>query len=70
MEAFDAAGKLLDKAVLETISGRKATGDSIPTFKLTVKGTNIAYIELSGLRPGEYLAADEVRFMPIPAATQ
>jgi len=67
LEAFDAAGKLLDKAALETIPGRKAPGEPIPTFELTVKGTNIAYIEFSGPRPAEYLVAEEVRFVPEPA---
>jgi hypothetical protein len=70
LEAFDADGKLLDKASLETIPGRKAPADPIPTFELTVNGTNIACIEFSGSRPGEYLVADEVRFVPIAAATK
>lgn len=64
LEAFDAEGKPVDKAALDVIPGRKAPGDPIPTFDLTVKGTNIAYIEFSGPRAGEYLAADEVRFVP------
>ena len=68
LEAFDVDGKLLDKASLAAVPGRKAPGDPIPTCELTVKGTNIACIEFSGPRPGEYLVADEVRFVPIPAA--
>jgi hypothetical protein len=70
LKAFDAEGKLLDKASLEAIPSRKVPGDPIPTFELTVKGTNIAYIEFSGPRPGEYLAADEVRYVPIPATSK
>jgi hypothetical protein len=70
LEAFDADGKLLDQASLESIPGRKAPGDPIPTCELTVKGTNIAYIEFSGPRPGEYLVADEVRFTPIPVVAK
>jgi hypothetical protein len=70
LEAHDAEGKLLDKAALEAVPGRKAPGDPIPTFELTVSATNIAYIEFSGPRPGEYLAAEEVRFVPIMAATR
>jgi len=65
LEAYNSAGELLDKSALEKIPGRKAPGDPIPTFELTVKGTNIAYIEFSGPRPGEYLAAEEVRFTPL-----
>jgi hypothetical protein len=63
LEAYDEGGKLVDKATLDVIPGRKAPGDAIPTFELTVKGTNISYIEFSGPRTGEYLAADELRFV-------
>lgn len=65
--AYDADGKLLDRSELAAIPGRKVPGDPIPTFELTVKGTNIACIEFSGPRAGEYLAADEMRFVPLPA---
>jgi hypothetical protein len=68
LEAHDAEGKLLDQAALDAVPGRKAPADPIPTCELTVKGTNIAYIEFSGPRPGEYLVAEEVRFVPIMAA--
>jgi hypothetical protein len=65
LEAYDREGKLLDQASLEKIPSRKAPGDSIPTFELTVKGTHIAYVEFSGPRAGEFLAADEMRFRPV-----
>jgi hypothetical protein len=65
LEAYDAEGKLLDKAALEAAPARKAPEDPIPTFQLTVKGSNIAYIEFSGPRAGEYLVANEVRFVPL-----
>lgn len=68
LEAYNAAGQLLDKTGLDKIPGRKAPGEPIPTFELTVTGTNIAYVEFSGPRPGEYLAAEEVRFVPLAAA--
>jgi hypothetical protein len=64
LEAFDQDGKLVDKASIEAIPSRKAPGDPVPTFELTVKGTNIAYVEFSGPRAGEYLAAEEVRIVP------
>jgi metallo-beta-lactamase class B len=71
LEAYNAEGQLLDKAGLEKIPGRKAPGEPIPTFELTVKGSNIAYIDFSGPRAGEYLVAEEVRFVPLlPAAKQ
>lgn len=68
LEAYNADGQLLDKTNLEKIPGRKAPGDPIPTFDMTVRGTNIAYVEFSGPRSGEYLAAEEVRFVPLPTA--
>jgi hypothetical protein len=70
LEAYSGDGSLLDKAMLDVAPGRKAPGDPIPTFTLSVKGTNIAYIEFSGPRAGEYLVADEVRFVPIAPPTK
>jgi hypothetical protein len=64
IEAFDPDGKVVDRASLEAVPGRKAPGDPLPIFTMTVKGSRIAYIEFSGPREGEYLAADEIRFTP------
>jgi hypothetical protein len=64
LEAFDAEGKVIDRASLESVPGRKAAGDPIPVFTMTVRAARIAYIQFSGPREGEYLAADEVRFTP------
>jgi hypothetical protein len=68
LEAFDADGKVVDRASLESVPSRKAPGDPVPIFTMTVKAGRIAYIQFSGPREGEYLAADEVRFMPIDGA--
>lgn len=65
LEAFDADGRVIDRAALESVPGRKAPGDPVPTFNMTLKGGRIAYIQFSGPREGEYLAADELRFTPI-----
>jgi hypothetical protein len=65
LEAFDPQGKLVDRASLESVPGRKAPGDPVPIFTMTVRASRIAYIQFSGPREGEYLAADEVRFTPI-----
>ena len=65
LEAFDGEGKLVDRAVLDSVPGRKAPGDPVPIFSMTAKASRIAYIQFSGPREGEYLAADEVRFVPI-----
>jgi hypothetical protein len=70
LEAFDAEGKLVDKAALDAVPVRKAPADPIPSFELMVKGTNIAYVEFSGPRAGEFLAADEVRFIPLARASK
>jgi len=65
LEAFDAEGKVLDRASLESVPSRKAPGDPVPIFTMTVKASSIAYIQFSGPREGEYLAGDEIRFTPI-----
>lgn len=64
LEAFDGTGKSVDRASLPSVPGRKAPGDPVPTFTMTVKGERIAWVQFSGPREGEYLAADEVRFTP------
>ena len=64
LEAFDTEGKVVDRASLE-VPGRLAAGDPVPVLAMTVKGSRIAYVQLSGPREGEYLAADEVRFTPL-----
>jgi hypothetical protein len=65
LEAFDAEGNIVDRKSLDSVPGRKAPGDPVPIFTMTVSAKRIAYIEFSGPREGEYLAADEVRFTPI-----
>ena len=67
LEAFDADGKVVDRATLESVPGRKAPGDPVPVFTLSVKAGRIAYVQISGPREGEYPAADEVRFTPVDA---
>jgi len=70
LEAFDSEGNVVDRVKLESIPGRKAPGDPIPVFNMTVNAKRIAYIQFSGPREGEYLAADEVRFTPVDDDTQ
>jgi hypothetical protein len=70
LEAFDSEGKLVDRASLDSVPGRKAPGDPVPIFTMTVSASRIAYIQFSGPREGEYLAADEVRFMPVKDGDQ
>lgn len=65
LEAFDAEHNVVDRASLASVPMRKAPGDPVPIFTMTVKAGRIAYVQFSGPRPGEYLAADEVRFTPV-----
>jgi hypothetical protein len=65
LEAFDAEGKVVDRASLESVPNRKSPGDPVPMFTMTVRASRITYIQFSGPREGEYLAADDVRFTPI-----
>lgn len=65
VEAFDKDGQSVDKKTLDAAPSRKAPNEPVPFFTLTVKGTAIAYVQLSGPRSGEFLAADEVRFLPV-----
>lgn len=65
LEAFDASGQVVSRARLESAPARKAPGDAAPEFTLSVRGARIAYVEFSGPREGEFLAADEVRFTPV-----
>jgi len=62
VEAYDKEGKLLDKKSVDSVPSRKAPDEPIPFIALTVQGAAIAYVNLSGPRNGEFLAADEVRF--------
>ena len=68
LEAFGADGKLIDKSELPSVPGRKAPGDPVPSVEMTVKGKQIAYIEFSGPRVGEFLVAEELRYVPDAAA--
>jgi hypothetical protein len=65
VEAYDGAGKLVDKKSVDTVPGRKSPGEPVPFLALTVQGPAIAHIDLSGPRNGEFLAVDEVRFVPL-----
>jgi hypothetical protein len=67
LEAFDAEGKVVDRASLDSVPSRKAPGDPVPNFTLSVKAGRIAYVQFSGPREGEYLAADEVGYTPVDA---
>jgi hypothetical protein len=65
LEAFDSDGNVADRAKVESIPGRKAPGEPVPVFQMTVHAKRIASIQFSGPREGEYLVAEEVRFTPV-----
>ncbi len=64
LQAFDTEGKIVDRASLDSVPNRKAPGDPVPIFTVSVHAPRIAWIEFSGPRSGEYLAVDEIRFTP------
>ena len=65
LEAFDKNDQLVDEVSLASVPGRKSPADPVPQFELTVKGPAIATIRFSGPRNGEFLAVDELRFVPL-----
>jgi hypothetical protein len=64
IQAYDAAGKLLDQKSIGAVPGRKSPGDPVPFLSLKLEGSAIAHLTVSGPRNGEFLAIDEVRFVP------
>jgi hypothetical protein len=65
LQAHDKDGKLIDSASLPaTVPERKSPSEPIPSFELTVKGENIAYILFGGAPNGGALVADELRYLP------
>ena len=65
VEAFDKEGKLVDQKSIAAIPSRNAPNEPIPFVTITLKGPAIASVNLSGPRSGEFLAADELRFVPL-----
>lgn len=64
LTAFDRQGQIVDTASVPAAPARQAPGEPVPTFELRVQGKAIVYVEFSGPRNGEFLAADELRFRP------
>jgi hypothetical protein len=67
VEALDKDGNVVDKTALEKVPNRASPGEPIPSFALTVKAPRIASVRFSGARPGGFLAAEEIRFVPLAA---
>lgn len=64
LQVFDAAGRVVAEAGVPSVPGRKDPAEPVPQFELTVKAAEIVEIQLSGPRTGEFLAIDELRFVP------
>jgi hypothetical protein len=70
LEARGKDDKLLDRAALPgTVPQRKNPADPIPSFELSVKAENIAYILFAGAPDGGALVADEMRYLPRSSPT-
>lgn len=63
--AYDKEGKEVDKKSYEAVPTRKDPSEPVPFLTLTLKGSAIASVQVSGPRVGEYVAVDEVRFLPV-----
>lgn len=64
LQAFDQDEILVAEASIPAVPARKDPADPVPQFELTVQAARIATIRLSGPRTGEFLAVDELRFVP------
>lgn len=64
LQAFGRNGQLVAEASVAAVPARRAPSDPVPQFELTVRASEIVSIRLSGPRTGEFLAADEVRYLP------
>jgi len=64
LQAFDRDERLVAEAELPAVPSRQSPADPVPQCELTVRAAAIATIRLTGPRTGEFLAIDELRFLP------
>jgi hypothetical protein len=65
LEARDKDGKLLDRAALPgAVPQRKDPADAIPSFELSIRAENVAYVLFAGAPNGGALVADAIRYVP------
>ena len=60
VEAFDAEGKLVAKESLDKVPVRKSPEEQVPFFDMAISAERIAFLHISGSRPGGFLAIDEL----------
>jgi hypothetical protein len=65
IEAFDPEGKLVDQKSITAVPTRTSPSEPVPYVTVTLKAPVIASVNISGPRDGEFLAADELRFVPL-----
>jgi hypothetical protein len=65
VEALDKDGKVVDKAARDKVPTRDSPARPIPSFELSVEAAQISSVRFSGAYPGGFLAAEEVRYVPI-----
>lgn len=65
LEAFDADGRLVAETSVASVPGRKDPAEPVPQFEMKVSAPSIASVRLAGPRNGEFLAIDELRFVPV-----
>jgi hypothetical protein len=68
VEALDKDGKVVDKASVDLVPRRDSPAKPIPSFELTVEAPQISAVRFSGNYPGGFIAAEEVRFVPLREA--
>jgi len=63
VEAFDRNGELLAKDELKQVPVRQSPEQPVPYFTLSLEGSGIVAIEVSGAQPGGFVAIDELRIV-------
>ncbi len=62
VQAFDAEGMLIAQDGLDQVPIRQSPEEHVPFFELSVEASNIVYIDVSGSKPGGFVAIDEIRW--------
>lgn len=64
LQALDRDGEVVATAQVERVPQRTNPAEPMPRFELIVTAPGIASLRLDGPRAGEYLVADELRYVP------
>ena len=72
-EAFDRDERLLARDELDQVPVRQSPEEDVPYFRLSLEGSGIVTIDVSGSKPGGFVAVDEIRITyeePDPSVPQ